>query len=124
MFDDCRSRPRRRVYLGEGLTFDIGARAEAVDLTCEGLGLAIVQPLAALPAVGDAVAVRYTGPGASGETQEAVVRHVGSVRGLPRVGLSLVHDAPAEPRFALFSLSHAMSSVNVLAGSDFLPTMS
>src|SRR4051812_31774603 len=94
MFDDCRSRPRRRIYLGEGLTFELGGRieAEAIDLTSGGLGL-LLRPITEVPAAGDTVRVRYTGRGASGEAQDAIVRHVGSLRGRPRLGLSLVHDA-------------------------------
>jgi GNAT superfamily N-acetyltransferase len=97
MFDDCRTRPRRRVYLGEGLTFELGGRieAEAIDLTSGGLGL-VLRPIAEVPAVGDTVRVRYTGRGASGEAQDAVVRHVGSLRGQTRLGVSLVHDAPVD----------------------------
>jgi hypothetical protein len=97
MLDDSRALQRRRVYLGEGLTFEILSRsgrleAEAIDLTPEGLGLAVVPP-AVMPAAGEVVTVRYTGRGASGVPQEAVVRHVGSVRTLPSIGLSLVPDA-------------------------------
>lgn len=97
-----RSLDRRRVYLGEGLTFQIEARdawleAEAIDLTHEGLGVAVVLATdVMMPAVGEVVTVRYTGRGASGGRQQAVVRHVGSLqtgRGtLPRIGLSLVAD--------------------------------
>jgi GNAT superfamily N-acetyltransferase len=100
MFDhDCRSRPRRRIYLGEGLTFELAGRieAEGIDLTSGGFGL-LLRPISEVPKVGDTVRVRYTGRGASGETQDAIVRHVGTLRGLPRVGLSLVHDAPDEER--------------------------
>jgi GNAT superfamily N-acetyltransferase len=99
MFDDCRSRPRRRIYLGEGLTFELAGRieAEAIDLSSGGLGL-VLRPITGVPAAGDTVRVRYTGRGASGEAQDAVVRHVSSLRGRPRVGLSLVHDAPADDR--------------------------
>ncbi len=95
MFDDCRSRPRRRVYVGEGLTFEVAGRqaAEAIDLTSDGIGLQLAVP-AAIPAAGDTVSLRYTGRGASGAAQEAVVRHVGSLGGRPRLGLALVHDAP------------------------------
>src|SRR3954469_25396670 len=95
--DECRTRPRRRIYLGEGLTFELAGRieAEAIDLTSGGLGL-VLRPIAQVPAVGDSVRVRYTGRGASGEAQDAVVHHVGSLRGRPRIGLSLVHDAPVD----------------------------
>src|SRR3954451_18210559 len=94
MTDECRARPRRRIYLGEGLTFELGGRieAEAIDLTSGGLGL-VLRPIAEVPAVGDTVPLRYTGRGASSETQAAVVRHVGSLRGQTRLGASLVHDA-------------------------------
>jgi GNAT superfamily N-acetyltransferase len=96
---DSRSRPRRRIYLGEGLTFELAGRieAEAIDLTSAGLGL-VLRPITEVPSAGDTVRVRYTGRGASGESQDAVVRHVGSLGGRPRVGLSLVHDAPADER--------------------------
>ena len=105
---DARSLPRRRVYLGEGLTFEIEGRdawlqCEAVDLAHEGLGLAVVLATdVMMPAVGEIVSVRYTGRGASGARQPAVVRHVGSLqtaRGtLPRLGLSLApRDGPGSP---------------------------
>jgi hypothetical protein len=97
-----RSLERRRVYLGEGLRFEIESETawlegEAIDLTHEGLGVAVVLATdVTMPAVGEVVTVRYTGRGASGTRQPAVVRHVGSlqtVRGtLPRFGLSLVPD--------------------------------
>jgi N-acyl amino acid synthase FeeM len=105
---DFRWWSRRRVYLGEGLTFELlsGAdrlHAEAIDLTPDGLGLAIVDPLAAMPAVGDLVTARYTGRGASGAVHVAVVRHVGTLRtaqrALPRLGLSLV-PGTTTPSFA------------------------
>jgi hypothetical protein len=91
MSDDSRSLPRRRVYLGEGLRFDLDARlaAEAVDMSADGLGLAVVTPGAALPAVGEPVIVRHA---ASEAARAAVVRHVGRVRALPLLGLSLVPD--------------------------------
>jgi hypothetical protein len=96
---DLRWQQRRRVYLGEGLTFEIRSQdarleAEAIDLTPDGLGLALVHA-PVVPAVGEVVSVRYTGRGASDAAQEAVVRHVGSVRTLPRIGVSLVPDASA-----------------------------
>ena len=102
---DRRSLPRRRVYLGEGLTFEIvagGARieAEAIDLTPEGLGLAILGP-AVMPAAGQIVTVRHAGPGASHAPQRAMVRHVGTLRteerALPRIGLSLIAADPPGP---------------------------
>src|SRR4051812_15917393 len=99
---NSRSLDRRRVYIGEGLSFQIESEtawleAEAIDLTHEGLGVAVVLATdITLPAIGEVVTVRYTGRGASGDRQRAVVRHVGSLqtgRGtLPRIGLSLVAD--------------------------------
>jgi GNAT superfamily N-acetyltransferase len=99
---NSRSLDRRRVYLGEGLTFQIESRdawleAEAIDLTHEGLGVAVVLATdVMMPAVGEVVAVRGTGRGASDAWQQAVVRHVGTLqtgRGtLPRIGLSLVAE--------------------------------
>jgi hypothetical protein len=99
---NSRSLDRRRVYIGEGLSFQIESETawiatEAIDLTHEGLGVAVVLATdVMMPAVGEAVTVRYTGRGASGDRQGAVVRHVGSLetgRGtLPRIGLSLVAD--------------------------------
>jgi hypothetical protein len=97
-----RSLERRRVYLGEGLSFQIESEtawleAEAIDLTHEGLGVAVVLATdVTMPAVGEMVTVRYTGRGASGTRQRASVRHFGSLqtgRGtLPRIGLSLLPD--------------------------------
>ena len=98
-----RSLQRRRIYLGEGLTFEIVSRdawleAEAIDVTPTGLGLAVVHATGDLvmPAVGEVVSVRYVGRGASNAPQEAVVRHVGALRTgrgtLPRVGVLLVPD--------------------------------
>ena len=100
---DARSLPRRPVYLGEGLTFEIqSSAAEAIDVSAAGLGLAFTRP-AALPRPGEAVTVRYTGPGASGEPGQAVVRHVGELRTArrtsPRVGLELLQPEGG-PRFA------------------------
>jgi hypothetical protein len=99
---DARSLPRRRVYLGEGLTFEIEGRdawlqCEAIDLTHEGLGVAVLLATdVMMPAVGEVVSVRYTGRGGSGARQPAVVRYVGSLqtgRGtLPRLGLSLLPE--------------------------------
>jgi hypothetical protein len=99
---NSRSLDRRRVYLGEGLTFQIESRdawleAEAIDLTHEGLAVAVLLATdVTMPAVGEVVTVRYTGRGASGARQQAVVRYVGSLqtgRGtLLRIGLSLVPD--------------------------------
>ena len=99
---NARSLDRRRVYIGEGLSFQIESEtalleAEAIDLSHEGLGVAVILATDVLmPAVGEVVTVRYTGKGASGDRQQAVVRHVGSLqtgRGtLPRIGLSLVAD--------------------------------
>ena len=100
--NNARSLDRRRVYIGEGLSFQIESEtalleAEAIDLSHEGLGVAVILATdVMMPAVGEVVTVRYTGRGASGERQQAVVRHVGSLqtgRGtLPRIGLSLVAD--------------------------------
>jgi hypothetical protein len=96
MFDDqdFRSLHRRRVYLGEGLRFELAVRdtqlaAEAVDMSAEGLGLAVFAPAPELPAVGEVVAVHAPGTEAA---RAAVVRHVGRVRSLPLLGLSLVPD--------------------------------
>src|SRR5436190_15655635 len=103
-----RSLVRRRVYIGEGLSFQIESetawlQAEAIDLSDEGLGVAVVLATAVMmPAVGEAVTVRYAGRGASGDRQRAVVRHVGSRqtgRGtLPRIGLSLGGRRDADRR--------------------------
>ena len=107
---DTRSLERRSVYLGEGLTFEVRSdgcqlEAEAIDLTPEGLGVALVDP-SGIPGVGEVVTVRYTGRGATGATQDAVVRHVSCLRSgerwLPRIGLSLVagDERAAGVRFA------------------------
>ena len=100
--NNSRSLDRRRVYVGEGLSLQIETetawlQAEAIDLTHEGLGVAVLLATdVMMPAVGEVVTVRYAGRGASGERQQAVVRHVGGLqtgRGmLPRIGLSLVAD--------------------------------
>jgi ribosomal protein S18 acetylase RimI-like enzyme len=100
---DSRALERRRVYLGEGLSFELESEdawleAEAIDLTHGGIGLAVVHADGdlVLPAVGEAVTLRYAGRGASGLAQQAVVRHVGVLRTargiLPRVGVELVAD--------------------------------
>jgi hypothetical protein len=105
--DDARWSRRRPVYLGEGLTFELrhGAAVlatEAIDLTSEGLGLAVVEAPAAMPGLGDTVSVRYSGPGASGACQDAVVRHTGALRSgrrvLPHIGVSLVPGPAAAER--------------------------
>ncbi|HEY6887943.1 MAG TPA: GNAT family N-acetyltransferase [Solirubrobacter sp.] len=88
--------PRRRVYLGEGLRFEVLRRdlrldAEAIDLSSEGLGLAITRGDA--PAVGERVRIRSVGRGSTDTTLPALVRHVGRVRNLTRIGLALVPDA-------------------------------
>jgi GNAT superfamily N-acetyltransferase len=97
---DSRSLRRRRVYLGEGLRFELLSRGaaietEAIDLTSAGLGLAVVHT-AALPQVGEIVSVRSTGRCTSDSAQPAVVRNVGTLRRgervLPRIGLELVLD--------------------------------
>jgi GNAT superfamily N-acetyltransferase len=91
---DACSAHRRRVHVGDGPVFEIESReacleAEAIDLTPEGLGLAVVHATGDLvmPAAGDVVAVR----GAFGAAQRAVVRDVGAVRTdrgtLPRVAV-------------------------------------
>ena len=107
---DSRGVRRRPVYLGEGLTFELrhGAAAlatEAIDLTSEGLGLAVVEAPVAIPGLGDLVTVRYTGPRASGLCQQAVVRHVGALRSgprvLPRIGVELVPGPAAAELHAI-----------------------
>jgi hypothetical protein len=99
---ELRSFIRRRAYLGEGLTLEVLAparlEAEAIDFAPHGLGLAVtgLPAAGALPAPGATVTVRYTGRGASGAPQQAVVRHTGSLRSgarvLPRLGVSLVPE--------------------------------
>lgn len=118
---NSRSLPRRHIYLGEGLRFEVCARggwlaAEAVDLTSEGVGLALVNPPVLLPAVGEALTVRYTGRGASGVERQAIVRHVGALpsagRVVPRLGLSLTPTvaAPAGVRYVCPSELPAFAS--------------
>ena len=67
---------------------DTRLAAEAVDMSADGLGLAVLAPAPELPAVGERGhrALRGRRRGA------AVVRHVGRVRSLPLLGLSLVPD--------------------------------
>ena len=67
--NNSRSLERRRVYIGEGLSFQIESEtawleAEAIDLTHAGLGVAVVLATdVMLPAVGEVVTVRYTRAG-------------------------------------------------------------
>jgi hypothetical protein len=99
---NSRSLERRRVYIGEGLSFQIESdtawlEAEAIDLTHEGLGVAVVLATDVLmPAVGEIVTVRYTGRGGSGDRQQAVVRHSSSAP--PPVGIAVPLPAPARGR--------------------------
>ena len=91
---DFRSLARRRVYLGEGLRFELAREdarlaSEVVDMSAGGLGIAVLAPAPALPAVGERVTVH---PTAHEAAHAAVVRHVGRVRDLPLLGLSLVPD--------------------------------
>ena len=104
---DSRSLPRRRVYLGEGLTFEIECRdawlqGEAIDLTHEGLGVAVVLATdVMMPAVGEVVSVRYTGRGGSGARQQAVVRYVGSLqtgRGVAPAARAVAHPRDDQGR--------------------------
>jgi hypothetical protein len=101
---DLRWQPRRPVYLGEGIRFEVettAARleAEAIDVTPAGIGLAITgsDGELAVPAQDDIVSVRYAGPGASGISHAAAVRHTGTLRSgsrlLPRLGLALAPGA-------------------------------
>ncbi len=98
---DARALCRRRVYLGEGLQFELETHAarlyaEAIDLTPQGVGLAVLRA-PVLPAVGERVSVRYTGRGASGAPLQALVRHSGVLRSggriLPRLGLELLPES-------------------------------
>jgi len=89
---DHRSLHRRRVYLGEGLRFELATHnarlaAEAVDMSADGLGLAVTDGAFALPTVGEQLLVRRAGCEGT-----ALVRHVGRVRDLPLLGLALVPD--------------------------------
>jgi hypothetical protein len=89
---DHRSLHRRRVYLGEGLRFELVTRdaqlaAEAVDMSADGLGLAVLEAAPRLPAVGEDLLVRRAGCESA-----AQVRHVGRVRDLPLLGLALAPD--------------------------------
>ncbi len=77
---NLRSQPRRRVYLGEGLTFELRSRvsrldAEAVDVSADGMGL-VVSGGAVMLAIGEVVTL------SRGDVQvSAVVRRVGRLRG-------------------------------------------
>jgi hypothetical protein len=89
---DHRSLHRRRVYLGEGLRFELATRdaafaAEAVDMSADGLGLAVLDTAVALPAVGERLLVRRHGCEGAAD-----VRHIGRVRDLPLLGLALAPD--------------------------------
>jgi hypothetical protein len=85
-----RSHQRRRVYVNEAVDVAVSVRGRSfssavVDVSQDGLGLAVTSLPASLPAVGETVLV--------GE-QPAVVRHVGRLRSggrvLPRIGVELV----------------------------------
>jgi hypothetical protein len=86
--DNSRSLHRRRVYLGEGLTLQIEPRdawleAEAIDLTHEGLGVAVLLATdVMMPAVGEVVAVRCFAaascPWVFGETLHLRIVQVGA----------------------------------------------
>src|SRR3954447_14500376 len=91
---DHRAHDRRRVYLGEGLTFEVRSRArrllaEAVDLSPGGMGL-VVSSGAVMLGIGEVVTL------CRGEVcVSAIVRRVGRLRGLPLIGVSFV-DAAAD----------------------------
>jgi hypothetical protein len=89
---ESRSLPRRRVYLGEGIRFELATHdaelaAEAVDMSAAGLGLAVLERATELPPVGARVTVCR--PGARGAAR---VCHVSRVRDLPLLGLELAPD--------------------------------
>ena len=73
-------------------------------LTSDGLGLAVLAPAPALPAVGERVTVH---PTAHEAAHAAIVRHVGRVRDLPLLGLSLVPDT-SRVRDARFGCPEAL----------------
>src|SRR5262245_46169264 len=90
-----RSQDRRRVYLGEGLSFELRSRvsrleAEAVDVSSGGMAL-VVKNGAVMAAIGAVVALSR-----GLVTVSAVVRRVGRLRALPLIGVSFV-DVPASP---------------------------
>src|SRR3954469_24584971 len=85
---DLRARPRRRVYEGPRLELVArGARlqAEAIDVTCEGLGVMLLQT-PVVPAVGEEIGLG---------SQRAQVRHVAPAR----LGLKLLPGTSSAGRF-------------------------
>ncbi|MFO0676138.1 MAG: PilZ domain-containing protein [Polyangiaceae bacterium] len=94
---------RRRIYLGEGLTVRLRAEgfevdAEAVDLTPEGMGVAVAEG-APLPVAGDELVVVHTGRATRGIEQRAIVTHVGegtfAGKKYARLGLCFVSEPPS-----------------------------
>ena len=73
-------------------------------MSAVGLGVAVLAPAPALPAVGARVTVH---PAAHEAAHAAVVRHVGRVRDLPLLGLSLVPDT-SRARDARFGCPEAL----------------
>lgn len=99
---DARRLERRQVYLGEGLVVrlegegGIDVSGEVVDLTPEGLGVAVAGTTPALPRKGDVVTVRHEGRALSGVCHRARITSVseGTFVGQrrPRIGMAFVRD--------------------------------
>src|SRR5262249_46054060 len=99
-WNDARRLERRALYLGEGLKVRLHhekqqVEGEAVDLTPEGMGVAIPTGTVQLRP-GDRVTIEHTGRVLAGHRQSAIVRHVSEGtfgrRRIPRVGLALVRE--------------------------------
>jgi hypothetical protein len=98
----ARSIERRRVYLGEGLTLRLRthgsaeeATGEIIDLTPEGMGIAVLHGGADLRE-GIEVIVEHTGRATAGVTQKALVKNISSGifggRVALRVGVAIVPE--------------------------------
>jgi len=89
---------RRQLYLGEGLTVRLlygdggSLYGEAIDLTPEGMGVAVYTDASVLLQPGEFVVLEHTGRATRGLRHDAVITHVteGTFGGrrLPRIGLS------------------------------------
>jgi hypothetical protein len=97
---NVRRAERRALYIGEGLTVTLRAdgttlEGEAIDLTPEGIGVAVSSGEVALE-VGDVVTVEHTGRGPRGRSQRAVVKHLSEGvfggRRVPRIGLAFLRE--------------------------------
>lgn len=87
---------RRQVYLGEGLSVRVSAglakaEGEVVDITPEGIGIALTTTDGLEFELGDYVEIQHTGRNTTGLRKRAIVKHVteGTFGGRPLVRLGL-----------------------------------